>query len=117
VKAHRCCEVAAGARIAAGGPRPRRLARRCLDIARWMLPSGTLALLPKCPACLAAYFAMGTGIGISMSAAMYLRMLLVTLYVASLSYLAASLAASRGRRVIAQMAASRGLNITLAKSR
>ena len=97
VKTHRCCEVAAGARIAPGGPRPRRLARRCLDIARWMLPSGILALLPKCPACLAAYFAIGSGIGISMSTAMYLRLLLVTLCGASLSYLAASLAATHGR--------------------
>ncbi len=119
VKTQRCCEVvssrsrriAAGARIATGGPRPQRLARRCLDIARWMLPSGILALLPKCPACLAAYFAIGTGIGISMSTAMHLRILLVMLCVASLSYLAAT----RGRRFIAQLAASRGLNITLAK--
>jgi hypothetical protein len=117
VKAHRCCEVAAGARIATGGPRLRSLVRHGLDIARWTLPSGTLALLPKCPACLAAYFAMGTGIGISMSTAMYLRILLVTLCGASLSYLAASLAASRGRRVIAQLAGSRGLDITLAKPR
>ncbi len=111
VSGHGCCEGVStsssprttGARIASGGPHPRSLVRRCLDIARWIIPSGVLALLPKCPACLAAYFAIGTGIGISVATAMYLRMALVTLCVASLSYFAAS----RGRRFIAQLAASR----------
>ena len=77
VKTSNCCDIVsrsgyvAEARAATGGPRA--LTRRCLNFARWMLPSGILALLPKCPACLAAYFALGTGIGISMSTAIYLR--------------------------------------------
>jgi hypothetical protein len=110
VIAHRCCDGVsirssrkpAGARVAVSDPRAPTLVRRCLDAAGWIVPSGILALLPKCPACLIAYFAIGTGIGISMSTAIYLRMALVVLCAASLSYLAAR----RGRRFIARLARS-----------
>ncbi len=105
-----CCEAvvlsAIGttghARVANGDPRPQKLARWGMGIARWLVPSGILALLPKCPACFAAYLAIGTGVGVSMSTATYLRAGLVMLCVVSLTYLIAK----RGRHFIMRMAKS-----------
>lgn len=95
VNPHACCQqvsigsrrVNGGVRIAIGGPPCQTLGRLCLDAAGWILPGGILSLLPKCPMCLAAYLAIGTGLGISISAATYLRLLLVVLCVAALSYI------------------------------
>jgi hypothetical protein len=102
VNTHACCEfVSSGAnrargeaRIADGGPRLPTPARRCLDAARLIVPGGILVLLPKCPACLAAYLAVGTGIGISVSAATHVRMVLVVLCIAGLSCVSAKLVRS-----------------------
>ena len=83
---HSCCEADAGESLLVG--KPPKLTRRCVAVARWIVPGGTLALLPKCPACLAAYVAVGTGIGISVQTATSLRMVLLFVCVASLRYLA-----------------------------
>jgi len=82
--------LTSAARTAPGGPRPRTLTRRALDLARWVVPGSLLVLLPKCPACLAAYFAIISGVGISVSTAAYIRLGLVTLCAASLACFAAS---------------------------
>jgi hypothetical protein len=55
----------------------------------WIVSSATLALLPKCPACVAAYVALATGIGITLPAAACLRAVLVVLCAASLVFMAA----------------------------
>jgi hypothetical protein len=97
VSAHRCCVVPsraiekknAGVRIAEGDPHRRSFTRRSLDLTAKIVPVAVLAVLPKCPACLAAYVALGTGIGLSLTAATCIRLSLVVLCAASLGYFAA----------------------------
>jgi hypothetical protein len=88
----RCCEVAASdagsepftALVSPGESHPLTFARRCLNIAGWVVPGATLAFMPTCPACLAAYVAVGTGVGLSLSTATPLRASLLMLCIALL---------------------------------
>jgi hypothetical protein len=72
---------------AASGRKPPTWSRRVREIFAWVLPSAVLVLVPKCPACLAAYVMLWTGLGLSFSTATYLRWALLFLCVASLLFL------------------------------
>lgn len=56
---------------------------------RWLVPGALLALMPKCPACLAGYLALATGVGVSLPVAQALRFTLMALCAAALLWLAA----------------------------
>jgi hypothetical protein len=75
------------------------LAARTGEVLAWLLPSAILLLVPKCPACLAAYVALLTGIGLSLSTASHLRSGLFVVCVASFLFLTM-------RRLIALRASS-----------
>jgi hypothetical protein len=97
VSAHCCCKAASrGPDLATVAVRSRRdnprlptKVRRCLDVTCWIASASVLVLVPKCPACLAAYMALGTGIGVTFATASHLRMAALTLGTVSLALLAA----------------------------
>ena len=62
-------------------------ARRVGEVFAWILPSAMLVLVPKCPACLAAYVTLWTGLGLSFTTATYLRWALLLLCITSLLFL------------------------------
>jgi hypothetical protein len=78
-------------RAADGKAHPPRVARRRFDWAKCSLPTLILALLPKCPACLAAYVALGTGISLSVAVASVLRTVLIGGCVATLVWVVAGM--------------------------
>lgn len=75
-----CCQAASGRKSATG-------ARRIREVLVWIGPSAILALAPKCPACLAAYVMLWTGLGMSLSTATYLRWALLVICTGSLLFL------------------------------
>jgi len=94
VNAHSCCQVESNGpvrqitwtRIVGGDPRPKSVVRRCLDFVGFLVPGSLLLVLPKCPLCLAAYLAAATGVGISLTGARLVQILLAVVSIASLSY-------------------------------
>jgi hypothetical protein len=85
----RCCQAGgAAAADSHGNAAPVGFVRRIRNAAGWIVPSVGLALLPKCPLCVAAYLAIGTGIGVSLTTASYLRTSFELLCFGSLGYLA-----------------------------
>jgi hypothetical protein len=72
-----CCEF-----------RPPKGSKRIAGLFSWIAPGAVLALMPKCPACLAAYIALGTGIGVSVPVADNLRLAVLALSFAVLGGLA-----------------------------
>jgi len=69
---------------------PSSTAQRGFTLAKFSVPTLILALLPKCPACFAAYVALGTGISVSVAAASFLRTLLIGICIVSLVWIFAS---------------------------
>lgn len=87
-----CCSLLStrsgneAANVATDGlPAPSSRPRRSLTLTRWSLPALVLILLPKCPACLAAYIALGTGLSLTVAASSYLRWSLLALAVAAIA--------------------------------
>jgi hypothetical protein len=69
------------------------VARRSSEAAGWIVPSILLALVPKCPMCVAAYIALVTGVSITMSTASIVRTSMIVVSIATLMYVA-------GRRLL-----------------
>lgn len=67
------CENNTDAASPAASLPEKRLAHRSSRAAGWALPSLGLALVPKCPMCIATWLALGGTFGISFTAAAYLR--------------------------------------------
>jgi len=67
-------------------PKQRTWTRRLIDTIKCAVPGAVLVLLPKCPICMAAWISVGTGLGISVSVAGWVRIGLIIFCISSLSY-------------------------------
>ena len=83
--------------------RPKSKTRRVMATTKWIVPTAILAVMPKCTMCLAAYVALGTGLGISIPVATWIRGGLIVICIASLTWFAAASA----RRVLATLCSPR----------
>jgi hypothetical protein len=85
-----CCGTNAAS---TDSPAPRRyqnasFGRKAIELAGWLIPGTLLAFFPKCPLCIAGYVALATGLGMSLTAATYLRWALLALCLGSLAFMA-----------------------------
>lgn len=87
IKTHHCCETNIGK--ADSKSHPPKLGRRIFKVTEWLIPGVILVILPKCPLCLVAYVALGTGIGLSVSTAANASILIFVVCVGFLAYFAA----------------------------
>jgi hypothetical protein len=78
-----CCEGGAAAQAQSARTWPGRIG----GFFRWALPITALALVPKCPACVAAYVLLFTGIGLSIPVAAAMRWALIVSCVAAIIFL------------------------------
>ena len=87
--AHCCHSEPASSRIASPS-NAHTLFRSTSAVGKWLVPTALLVLMPKCPICFAGYIALGTGLGISLTAAAWLRTGLIAVCIAALIYLLAN---------------------------
>lgn len=81
-----------------------RMISRLRSFVQWSVPTSILILMPKCPMCVAAYVALGTGIGLSIPAAAAVRVTLIVLSAGALAFLIAR----QGRKLFALKTAKIG---------
>jgi hypothetical protein len=70
------------------GRRTSAVIRRAWRGIQWLVPAAVMALIPKCPLCVAAYVALFTGVGISVSTAQWIQILMWVFCLTALAYLA-----------------------------
>jgi hypothetical protein len=78
------CDCESRQTTAGGAPAPPY--RRLLNFVGWIVPTAILALIPKCPACVAGYAVIGTSVGFSLSGFAHLRLEIIILCLVPLSY-------------------------------
>ncbi len=79
------------------GKRPTGLLRRAWRSIQWLFPTALLVLMPKCPLCVAAYIALFTGVGVSVSTARWIQIVMLAFCLTSLVYLAVRLWRGRSK--------------------
>jgi hypothetical protein len=84
MNAPHCCQVRppAGRKANQAAPWLRRIG----EAAEWLLPGTALALLPKCPMCVAAYVALGTGFVMTPASAHLLLWTVTAVCIGALAY-------------------------------